>query len=518
VILKAVAKSPEDRFQTAGELAKALEVAMGGPPTAPVVVPEVAPPTERGELETVAMPPYPQMPSFAPTAAQPKAVAPEVAVPPAARRFPAWIIPLAGVAILAVAALGLLASPRGGGLIALVAPKATETPVPTQPPTVAKPTRLEPTAKPEPTTKLEPTAVPREPLPIGVLVPLSGEFAPFGKAVLNGVNMAVKQWNDKGGVLGRPAALVVEDDKSSPDAGQLGVKTMLTDKGVKFFVGSVISRVSIPVSEYANAKQMIMVTPTSTSHRVTVDGGKRKEFVFRACYVDPFQGGVMARFAWKDLRAKRAAVLWEHGNEYSALVADAFANTFKRLGGDITYFGDFPGDAKDFGPILEKVQSTQPDLFYLPVFAHQVNIIASPQMRKMGLKAVLAGGDGWDSPDLDFRAAEGGYFTTHFSAQDDRPVVQAFVRTYLEAYGIAPDWISALGYDAANILLTAIQKANSEEPAQVRDTLAEIKGFPAVTGNISYFYNGNPAKDVVIMKISGGKQVYVTTVPAPTQP
>ncbi len=366
--------------------------------------------------------------------------------------------------------------------------------------------------------KPEPTAAPRELLPIGVLVPLSGEFAPLGKAVLNGVNMAVKQWNGKGGVLGRPAALVVEDDKNVPDAGLLGVKTMLTDKGVRFFVGSVTSKVSIPVSEYANAKQMIMITPISTHPRVTVDEGKRKEFVFRACYTDLISPWAMAQFAWKDLRAKRAAVLQEHGNEYSALVADAFANTFKRLGGDITYFGDFPVDAKDFGPILEKVQSTQPDLVYLPVFAHQVNIIASPQARKMGLKAVLAGGDGWDSPDLDARAAEGGYFTTHFSPHDDRPVVQAWVKTYREVYGTIPDMFSALGYDAADILLTAIQKANSEEPTKVRDTLAQIKGFPAVTGNISYFSNGNPVKDVVIMKISGGKPVYVTTVPAPTQP
>ncbi len=516
VILKAVAKNPEDRFQTAGELAKALEAAMGGPTTAPVAVPEMAPPAERRELETAAMPPYPQMPSFAQTAAQPKAVAPEVAVPPVAHRFPAWIVPLAGVAILAVAALGLLASPLGASLIALVAPKATETPLPTQPPIVAKPTLLEPTAKPKPTAKLKPTAAPREPLPIGVLVPLSGEFAPLGKAVLNGVNMAVKQWNGKGGVLGRPAALVVEDDKNVPDAGLLGVKTMLTDKGVRFFVGSVTSKVSIPVSEYANAKQMIMITPISTHPRVTVDEGKRKEFVFRACYTGLISPWAMAQFAWKDLRAKRAAVLWEGGSEYSAIVADVFANVFKKLGGEITHFGDLPGDEKDFGPILEKVQSTHPDLVYLPLFPHQVNIIAA-QARKMGLKAVLAGGDRWDSPDLDAGAVEGGYFTTHFSAHDDRLAVQAFVRAYREVYGTAPDMFSALGYDAADILLTAIQKANSEEPAKVRDTLAEIRGFPAVTGNISYYSDGNPVKDVVIMKISGGKPVYVRAVEGPKQ-
>jgi branched-chain amino acid transport system substrate-binding protein len=345
---------------------------------------------------------------------------------------------------------------------------------------------------------------------------LSGEAAPWGDAVLSGANMAVKQWNGKGGVLGRPVALVVEDDKNSPDAGLLGVKTMLANKGVKFFVGSVTSKVSIPVSEYANAKQMIMITPISTNPRVTVDEGKRKEFVFRACYTDLFSPWAMAQFAWKDLRAKRAAVLWVSGNEYSATVADMFANAFKRLGGEITHFGDFPGDEKDFGPILEKVQSAHPDLVYLPAFPHQVNRVAA-QARKRPFP-ILAGGDTWDSPDLDAGAAEGGYFTTHFSPQDDRPVVQAWVKTYREVYGTEPGMFAALGYDAANILLTAIQKANSDEPAKVRDTLAEIKGFPGVTGNISHYSNGNPVKDVVIMKISGGKRVYVTTGPGPKQP
>ncbi|MDY0018513.1 MAG: ABC transporter substrate-binding protein [Anaerolineae bacterium] len=346
---------------------------------------------------------------------------------------------------------------------------------------------------------------------IAILAPLSGDVATFGESTRNGAMMAVEEWNAKGGVLGKQIEVVVEDSQCSAEAAVSAANKVIDQDGVKFIIGEVCSSASIPISEVAMAKGIFQISPTSTNPSVTVDeAGKTKSTIFRACFIDPFQGTVGAKFALENLGAKTAAVFLDQGNDYVRGLAEFFRDAFEAGGGEVVVWETYTGEDQDFSAILTKVKDASPDVLYLPDYYSTVNLIAA-QAREKGVTAVMMGGDGWDSSDLDVTVVDGGYFTNHYSADDPRPVVQDFVKKYQEKYGSVPDALATLAYDAANILFQGMENAKSAEPAEVAKAV-ETGSFPVVSGDISYDASHNPVKAAAMLQVSGGNVIYIDTI------
>ncbi len=348
-------------------------------------------------------------------------------------------------------------------------------------------------------------------LKIAILAPLSGDVATFGQSTRDGVLLAVEEWNAKGGVDGKKIEVVVEDSQCNAEAAVSAANKVIDQDGVKFIIGEVCSSASIPVSEIATTKSIFQISPTSTNPSVTVsEDGTTKPTIFRACFIDPFQGKVGAKFALNNLGAKTAAVFLDQGNDYVRGLAEVFIAEFEAGGGKVLVKETYTGDDSDFSAILTKVKDANPDVLYLPDYYSTVNLIAA-QAKEKGITAVMLGGDGWDSADLDRVALDGGYFTNHFSDQDTRAIVQDFVKKYTAKYGAAPDALAALAYDAANILFKGIDAAGKADPVAVAKAL-ETGTFEVVSGNVSYDAQHNPVKAAVVLQVKGGQVNYMDTV------
>jgi branched-chain amino acid transport system substrate-binding protein len=350
---------------------------------------------------------------------------------------------------------------------------------------------------------------------IGLIIPITGDVKTFGESVRNSVILAVSEANAKGGVNGKLIKIISADDKNDPtEAANAGSKLINQDK-VKFVIGSVASKSSIPLSEICQESKVVMITPTSTNPKVTVrDDGTRKDYVFRACFIDPFQGTVAAKFAVEYLKAKKVAVLYDKSNDYSTGLAEFFKDNFTKNGGVVSINESYGKDDVDFSALLTKVRADKPDVLFLPDYYTKVGLI-SKQARALGITAKFLGGDGWDSPEMAKIAGDainGGFFTNHYSPQDPRPEVQEWVSKYQAKYGQKPDALGTLGYDATNLLIEAMRSAGSEKPEAVRDALVKMSNFPTVSGNITFDAFGNPVKSAVILEYQNGEQRYVTQV------
>jgi len=388
-------------------------------------------------------------------------------------------------------------------LLGACAPKPTPTPTPTPKPAV-KPTEAPPTPVP-------PTPKPVEPIKIAILGPLTGDVATFGASNRDGAIMAFEEWNAKGGVLGRPIEWVLGDSQCDPKAAADAARKVIDEDKVKYIVGAVCSSESIPISEYANEKKVLQISGTSTNPLVTVDkDGKVKPYTFRACFIDPFQGSVMAQFALQNLKAKTAAVVLDVGNDYIRGLAEFFRDAFEKGGGKVVVWESFVKEDTDFSAILAKVKAANPDVFFIPTYYDKLNLIAA-QAKQKGITAVLLGGDGWDSPDTDLAACDGGYFSNHYSPDDPRPIVQDFVKRYQARFGKVPDALAALAYDAANILLASIEKAGVDDPTAVAKVMETMK-FDAVSGTITFDKNHNPVKNAAILHVKDGKVLFEASV------
>ena len=350
---------------------------------------------------------------------------------------------------------------------------------------------------------------------IGLIIPITGDVKTFGESVRNSVLLAVNETNMKGGINGHQIKIISADDKNDPtEAANAGSKLINQDK-VKFIIGSVASKSSIPLSEICQQSKVVMITPTSTNPKVTVrDDGTRKDYVFRACFNDEFQGIVLAKLAIEYLKVKKAAVLYDKTNDYSTGFAEFFKENFNKNGGTVSVFLAYSKDDVDFSALLTKVKADKPDVLFLPDYYTKVGLITK-KAREIGITATFLGGDGWDSPDMVKIAGDainGGYFTNHYSPQDPRPEVQEWVSKYEAKYGQKPDALGTLGYDAANLLIEAMRSAGSEKPEAVRDALVKMSNFPTVSGNITFDAFGNPVKSAVILQYQNGEQQYVTQV------
>ncbi len=349
---------------------------------------------------------------------------------------------------------------------------------------------------------------------IGLITPLTGDVKTFGESVKNAFGMAVDEANAAGGVAGMKIVPIIEDDRNDPTEASNAASKLIKQDRVRALVGSVTSKATIPVSDIAQSSKIPSITPSATNPKVTVADGKRKEFMFRACFIDPFQGKVMAKFARETLFKEKAAVLYDASNDYSKGIAEYFADAFRMMGGKVVAYESYGKDDVDFSALLTKVKAASPDVFFLPDYYNKVGLIAK-QCRERGIQAVLIGPDGWDSPDLvkiAGEAVEGGYFSNHYSPDDTRPEVVSWVKKYKEKFGQTPDALGTLAYDATNLLLEAIRKANSDDPAKIRQALASIKGFKGVTGEAAMDDNGNAVKSAVILQIVNGRQKYVKVV------
>jgi branched-chain amino acid transport system substrate-binding protein len=250
----------------------------------------------------------------------------------------------------------------------------------------------------------------------------------------------------------------------------------------------------------------VQISPTSTNPSVTVnEDGSNKEYVFRACFLDPFQGEVVAALA-QELGAQKAAVLYDVGNDYVKGLAEYFKASFEEMGGSVPVFEAYTKDDTDFSAVLGKVAAAEVDVLFLPDYYAKNNLIAA-QVKEKGIDAILLGGDGWDSPELRTELFEGGYFSNHYSPADPRPLVQNFVSEYENKYGATPDALATLGYDATKILLQAIAEAGLDDPAVVKDKMAAIE-YEGVSGDITYDEFGNPIKKAAIVKIENGEPTF----------
>jgi len=350
---------------------------------------------------------------------------------------------------------------------------------------------------------------------LGLVAPLTGDVKTFGESTRNGFMLAVEEANAAGGVLGKLIQPVIADDKNDPTECTNAGSKLINQDGVKLIVGSVASKCSNPLSDLCQSSKVLMISTASTNPMVTKSAkGVRKDYVFRACFIDPFQGLVAARFALDNLKVQTAAVLYDNSNDYSKGLAEFFKNTFTKGGGRIVGEENYGQTDVDFSPQLTKVKQANPDIIFLPDYYQKVGLIAK-QARQLGITAQFLGGDGWDSPlmtSIGGDAIEGGFFTNHYSPEDQRPEVQEFVQKYLAKFGERPDALATLGYDGTRLLLEAIKRAGAADPTAVRDAMARMNNFPTVSGKISFDADGNPVKSAVVLQYKAGKQVYVATV------
>ena len=355
----------------------------------------------------------------------------------------------------------------------------------------------------------EAPAMPTE-IKVANLSPLSGPVPTFGTSTTNGFNFAVEEWNAKGGVLGAKIVPIVEDSQCTADPAVNAANKVIDQDGVKFIVGEVCSSASIPVSLIAEEKHVVQISPTSTNPNVTLNvDGSTKKYVFRACFIDPFQGLVMAKFA-TEKGFKTAFVMADQGNDYVRGLAEQFEKNFVELGGTIVGKENYTGTDTDFSAILTKVADSGAEVLYLPDYYNVVNLVGA-QAKEKGVTAVMMGGDGWDSADLDLAAADGGFYSNHYSPTDTRPIVQEWVAKYQAKYGAEPDALATLGYDATNLLLAAIEKAGTDDPTAVAAAM-EALSFEAVSGQVTFDAQHNPIKSAVVLGVSGGKVTAVGTV------
>lgn len=346
---------------------------------------------------------------------------------------------------------------------------------------------------------------------IGEYASLTGKEAGFGQTSHHGIVLAVEEANAAGGVLGKKINLITEDDETKAGESATAVKKLISRDKVIALLGEVSSTRSLEAAPVAQAAKIPMIAPAATNEKVTQVG----DYIFRVCFIDPFQGKVMARFALSDLHAKRVAILSSVSNAYSLGLAKAFRETFTAAGGEIAAEKSFSEGDKDFRAQLTAVKATGVDAVFVPSYYTEAALIVR-QARDLGITVPFFGGDGWEDEQLlkiGGAAMNGCYYSTHFSAENTDPAVREFVAKYKARWnGEVPGAFSALGYDAVRVLLAAIQRAGTTEEPQLRDAIAATKDIRGVTGLTTLDAERNASKPATIIVIRDGKTEFLKTV------
>jgi branched-chain amino acid transport system substrate-binding protein len=336
---------------------------------------------------------------------------------------------------------------------------------------------------------------------VGVYGDLSGKTASFGQSTKNGVELAVEEINGAGGVNGKKIQLVVEDDQGTPEKAKTVISKLISQDKVQAVIGEVASSNSLAAAPVAQDAKIPMISPSSTNPQVTEKG----DYISRVCFIDPFQGSVMAKFAANTLKAKSAAIFGDVNSDYSKGLTTFFEQEFAKLGGKVVAKEYYTQDDPDFKGQLTKIRELKPDVIYIPGYYGQVGIIAK-QARELGMNQPLLGGDGWDSPDLwklGGESLKNAYISNHYSAENPAPEIQNFVKSYTAKFGAAPDSLAALAYDAAKVLADAIKRAGGAgDSAKLRDAINSTKEFAGVTGAITLDANRNAVKPAVVLELT----------------
>lgn len=346
---------------------------------------------------------------------------------------------------------------------------------------------------------------------IGEYGSLTGTTATFGTSTRDGIALAVDEWNKKGGINGKKIRIQLENNNGKPEETSTVVKKLINQYNVLAVLGEVASKRSIAGGKVCQPAGVPMISPTSTNPAVTAIG----DYVFRTCFIDPFQGTANARFALDKLKAKKAAVLTDVKNPYSTGLHDYFVKEFNAKGGEIVADESFKEGDTEFRSQLTNIKSANPDVIFVPGYYTEVGIIAK-QAREAGIpmSVPLLGGDGWDSPkltEIGGHAVQGSYFSTHASAEQGGKMKE-FVGKYQAKYHEVPDALAAVAYDAANIMFEAIARAKTLDRAKIRDEIAATKNFPGVTGNITIDKDRNAVKPLVMVQVSGDSHKFISTV------
>lgn len=340
---------------------------------------------------------------------------------------------------------------------------------------------------------------------------MTGSESTFGIATHKGILMALEDANKAGGVKGKKIELKSYDDQGQASEAVTTVTKLVTQDKVMLLLGEVASSRSIAAGAVAQQYQVPMVSPSSTNPKVTQIG----DYVFRVCFIDPFQGSVMAKFAINNLKLKKAAILRDVKSDYSVGLSNFFTEEYKKMGGEIVKDESYSSGDVDFKSQLTAIKGKNPDVLFLSGYYTETGLIAK-QARELNVKAVFLGGDGWDSEKLTQIGGDaiiGGYFSSHYSHEDQSPVVQNFVNQYKAKYGELPNGLAAMGYDAALVAIDAAKRATELTPKGLRDALAQTKNFQGVTGMITINEERNAIKSAVVLKVAGPEKFsFVTTV------
>jgi branched-chain amino acid transport system substrate-binding protein len=343
---------------------------------------------------------------------------------------------------------------------------------------------------------------------IGQFGSMTGGEATFGQSTDKGVRLAIDAKNAAGGIKGKKIVLLTEDNQGKPEEAAAVVKKLITQDKVIALLGEVASTRSLAAAPIAQQYKIPMVSPSSTNPKVTQVG----DFIFRVCFIDPFQGPVMARFAHDNLKLMKVAILKDLKSDYSLGLAEFFQKKFKEMGGTVVSEQTFQTGDSDFKGQLTRIRSSNPDAIFIPAYYTEVGLIAR-QARQLGLKAVLLGGDGWDSPklfEIGQDAVNGAYFSNHYASESPVIATQNFIKKYKEKYNETPDGLAAAGYDAAQILINAMEKAPELTSVAIRNELAKTKDFDGATGKITINSDRNADKDAFIVKVDGKALKFVT--------
>jgi branched-chain amino acid transport system substrate-binding protein len=334
---------------------------------------------------------------------------------------------------------------------------------------------------------------------VGMYGSLTGESASFGQSSKDGTEMAVDEINAAGGVLGgRKFKLLIENDQSRPDEASSAVTKLITQDKVITVLGEVASSRSLAAAPIAQRYQIPMITPSSTNERVTEVG----DYIFRVCFIDPFQGEVLAKFAYNDLKARKVAVLKDIQQDYSVGLTDAIVRTFRALGGEVIEPVSYTAADADFKAVLTQVRGQKPDAVFVPGYYSEAAIITR-QARELGMKMPILGGDGWvgDALKNGREALNNTYISNHYSGDNPDPVVQNFVKNYRTRFGKEPDALAALAYDSVKVLADALTRAGTTEGPKLRDAIASTDML-GVTGRLKMNDKRNVDKPAVIQEVT----------------
>ncbi len=353
---------------------------------------------------------------------------------------------------------------------------------------------------------------------VGGLLEMTGGSASFGISSKNGIDLAFKDINAKGGVLGgKKLELVVADTKSEASEATNGMQKLISQDGVAAVIGPNQSSAVIAASAINNGAKVLGITPMGTNPDITVNpaDGKTRAYNYRACFIDPFQGTVMASFAYNDLGVRKAAVLVDNTSDYSKGLAKFFTENFANKGGSVVIEEAFLQKDTDFKSTLTKIKVANPDFIYIPGYYQEVGLIIK-QARELGINVPIAGGDGWDSaklPEIAGKAAlNNTYFSSLYSSDEASEMNKKFVEEYQKEYNTKPDVFAALAYDSALLVAKAIEDAKSAEPAKIAEAMSKISGFKGVSGDVVFDEQHNPIKSAVIIEYVDGAQTFKTKV------